>query len=143
MGRKILGVVFVLYLVALALIGFWPVPVDTGERTTLQLIIDHLKGDGLAFASYGLIEFVANVVLFIPLGLLVAALMRRGQRWVSFAITVAASLTIELGQFLFLPERDPSALDVIANSIGGAIGVAIIAFLSWAFGGRRRHAVRD
>ena len=52
---------------------------------------------------------MANVVLFIPLGILVAALMRRGQRWVSFAITVAASLTIELGQFLFLPERDPSA----------------------------------
>ena len=67
-----------------------------------------------------------NVLLFVPLGFLLAALCE-GKRTVHpFIMVVLASFTIEVTQFL--TRRGVFELsDLVLNSLGGLIGVLIIA----------------
>ena len=70
----------------------------------------------------GLADVIRNVVLFIPLGLTLAQVTRRRGR----ALLAAALLSvgIELTQ-QWLPGRDPSLSDILTNSTGAAIGLAL------------------
>ncbi|WP_299955866.1 VanZ family protein [uncultured Modestobacter sp.] len=66
-----------------------------------------------------------NVLLFVPLGLLLCWALPRLHRRVVWLLCVAASVGIEVTQFLFLPDRYPSVVDVVTNSTGAAIGVGL------------------
>ncbi|CAN5303071.1 hypothetical protein BH11ACT5_BH11ACT5_06400 [soil metagenome] len=68
------------------------------------------------------VEFLANVGMFVPLGVLVLLLMRRW--WMLFAGT-AFSAFIETYQALFLPGRYPELRDVLSNSIGFLLGAGV------------------
>lgn len=76
-------------------------------------------------------DVVANVLGYLPLGLLLVLALSRDRRWPLAAAAVAAlvlgaglSLVLELLQN-FLPRRVPSALDWACNSAGTAIGIAL------------------
>ena len=107
------------YAVVLALIGFWPRPVDRGVGAFLLWL-----GRVVPMFSYARLEFVANVILFIPLGVLVARLLRV-RSYLAVGVGILVSIGIELVQWLLLPARTPSAYDVLANTIGTAFGVLI------------------
>lgn len=94
--------------------------------------------DGLNVDWFGTgwIEFVANVVMFIPLGLLLTLLTRR--HWLGTLIALALSAAAELGQIV-IPSRQPSVRDVVANVLGAAIGAAI----AWLFFTRREGRAPD
>ncbi|MBL8962354.1 MAG: VanZ family protein [Gemmatimonadetes bacterium] len=70
--------------------------------------------------SLGGLDFVANVVVFVPFGL---ALVRDGfpprRAWL---IGFALSLAIELLQWQLIPGRDASAGDLLSNTLGTGIG---------------------
>ena len=70
-------------------------------------------------------EFVGNIAMFMPLGLLGALLVPRGRWWAVLGALVASSVGIETVQALALPYRTASTHDVLANSLGAAIGVAL------------------
>lgn len=74
--------------------------------------------------SYTVFEFLANIALFVPLGLLLVAAWPRANAWVVLLLGYSSSGTIELVQTL-LPSRFPTLSDVIANTIGTAIGCLI------------------
>jgi VanZ family protein len=139
MSRRLLLVLLVLYVVGVVLIAVWPSPVDRNFDGPLRGSIAWLQRHGLDFVTYDRVEFAANIVFFIPLGLLLAALGGRGRVMIAFATCVAVSLSIELGQALFLPARFASAGDVLANTVGAAIGAAAAAIASSV---RRRRATR-
>lgn len=86
--------------------------------------IDDLLREGLGMTWFGSgwIEFAANVLLFVPLGLLLTLLFRRP--WIGVVVSVAASVAVELAQ-LVVPSRQASLRDVVANALGAAIGAAI------------------
>lgn len=99
-------------------------------------------------------DMLSNVMLYVPLGLLVAArlaLNPRRPRWVALltgvAVCGAASLLVELGQ-VFSTSRIASATDFLMNLAGGSAGAAAGALLGargWlALTARihRRHAER-
>lgn len=69
-------------------------------------------------------EDVANVVMFVPFGVLFAARWPR-RRWWTVAAGVGLSVSIELVQLVFLSWRSPSLIDVRSNSLGAAIGFAL------------------
>jgi VanZ family protein len=126
------------YLLALALIALWPSHVDEDLDIVgsgpARLMIEHLNLS--ASQAYDSIEFAANVLLFVPLGVLTLTALPR-QRWVrGVALAAAASIAIELAQTIALPERTASWRDIIANSTGGAIGVLTVAI--WRAATRRR-----
>lgn len=86
---------------------------------------------GLVRFGQGWIEFVANIVLFLPLGVLLTLLL--GRAWIALVLAVTLSVAVELVQFV-LPARLPSVRDVLANSFGAAAGV----LLAWPFIRRSR-----
>ena len=139
MARRVLTIVTVLYVVGLAVVAFWPVPVDRGFSDTLEVLIAQLQAGGLSFLSYSTVEIAANVLLFVPLGVLLALLFRPGARWLAFGVCVAVSAFIEFAQAVLLPDRLASASDLLANIAGAAIGVLIVAIVSAV---RTRSAAR-
>jgi glycopeptide antibiotics resistance protein len=73
--------------------------------------------------GYGAVESGANVLLFVPFGLLATLGLQPKHRWAPIALGLASSAAIELGQLLFLPARTASWADVLANTSGAALGV--------------------
>lgn len=128
----ILGV----YVIALGVIALSPVSPIRGVDLSQQL-----DGLGLGWVTYTQLESFANVVLFVPFGLLIALLVPTRWWWLVVVGLIAAAGSIELGQALFLPGRVASLDDVIANSTGGVAGVlvaAVIRGIGWAIRTARR-----
>lgn len=74
----------------------------------------------LVCGEAGLTDVLLNLILFLPLGLLA-----RDRGWTllrTVASLLALTAGIELTQALWLPGRDASLGDVIANTMGGGIG---------------------
>lgn len=72
---------------------------------------------------YGTADFVLNVMLFMPLGFgLRLAGVRR--RW-AVLIPLALSATIETLQYFVVPGRDSDLGDIVANTLGAALGISI------------------
>ena len=61
-----------------------------------------------------------NVVLFVPIGAIIALTGRARLLWAAPALSVA----IETAQWV-IPERNPSLLDVVLNTTGAFIGHAV------------------
>jgi hypothetical protein len=66
---------------------------------------------------------LANVALFVPFGFFLAWATSRVVR--SAAVVVATTTAIEASQGLVLPGRDCSVADVLANTVGGLVGIAV------------------
>nr|WP_276512222.1 VanZ family protein [Cryobacterium roopkundense] len=110
-------------MVTLALIAFWPTPVDRGGHDSLVSLLGWLQRHGApGWLSYTFVEFSANVALFVPIGLLGVILLGARRWWLAILAGFLASFSIELGQLLFLPARFATVNDVIANSLGAGIG---------------------
>jgi VanZ like protein len=77
----------------------------------------------LGCGDYALADAVANVVLFVPLGW---ALSRTGLRWsLGLAVVVITTVGIEGLQYRFLPGRVASIADILANTVGGGVGLML------------------
>ena len=76
----------------------------------------------LVCGARGLSDSLVNVILFAPLGITLALNGRRGMR----AVLLGGMLScgVELAQ-IFIPGRDPSLGDVVANTLGTAAGQAM------------------
>jgi len=94
-----------------------------------------------AWVTFDVVEFTANVALFVPLGMLVLAW---GGRWWQGILTAAiVSSGIETLQLLFLPTRVADARDVAANTLGAVVGVALMAAVSlWRSRSQDSHKPR-
>lgn len=120
--RWIWGLLLV-YVAAAALIVLSPV----GYSGIVEAIGNWLRaGLGLNWFGYGWIEFVANILMLVPVGLGLGLLLHR--LWAVVAIAFVASCLVEAMQWL-IPVRTPSLRDVIANTVGAAVGVALAWFV--------------
>ncbi|WP_368783604.1 VanZ family protein [Arthrobacter sp. B1805] len=88
--------------------------------------------------TYGAVEFLANVVMFVPFGVFWFILAPRGWRWAGPLAGMGLSASIEVAQLLLLPQRVASPYDVLANTLGALAGCT----LGWVMllPERRRHA---
>jgi len=128
------------YVGVLALIAFWPTPVDRPMSSQLAAALAYLHRHGIPrWVDYNFVESAANVVLFVPFGLLAAALLPRRTWWYALLLGFAASCAIELGQLIFLSSRFASWADIGANTFGAALGV----FFTVVFRGRRSRPAAD
>jgi hypothetical protein len=73
--------------------------------------------------SYALWEFLANIALFVPLGMLGALLRPSWPLWLWTTLALVASGSLELTQAAFLSGRTASSGDVLANALGLLCGV--------------------
>lgn len=125
--RFLLAALFALYLIALAIIALWPSPVDSGAAgNSLRSVLAWLRDNGApGWFTYGFVEFSANILLFVPFGLLASASLDRRWVWTVPVAGFCISGVIELGQFLLRPDRFATLNDLVANTLGAAAGVAL------------------
>lgn len=140
MRRRWLDLVFVLYLMVVAVGVFGPEPGEPLDQTVggVRRIEAEVRsvisgGDSEAGSTpartRGVIggldaEDVGNIVVFVPLGVLFPARWPRW-RWWTIPAGVALSASIELTQLLFLSWRSPSLIDVRWNSLGAVLGFSL------------------
>lgn len=109
------------YIAVLAAIVLWPSPVDQGATGLIARIAAVVPA-----LTHARIEFAANIVLFVPLGALLARILPRHQHLVipaAFVVTVA----VESIQAVLLAARTPSILDIVANTAGACVGLLAVA----------------
>ena len=124
--RRAAGWAVAVYLVVLALIALWPTPVDRGARGSIVGGLDWLHAHGVpAWLDYPVVEFTANIALFLPVGLLGVLLLGRSRWWLTILAGAATSMVIEASQLIFLPARVATAADVVANTAGTVLGAVV------------------
>ena len=117
--------------ILLALIGFWPSPVDAPAQGYIAAALRKLHAHGVPrWFDYSFIERSANVMLFIPLGIAAALALPHKKWWQIAALGLLVSACMELGQWIFLPQRYPSLTDLVTNTSGAVIGALIVAALT-------------
>ncbi|GAA1954063.1 VanZ family protein [Microbacterium aquimaris] len=132
--RRVAGRVLAGYLFTLTLIAFWPSPVDSGAGPLINVITRIIP-----VLTYARIEFGANILLFVPLGVLLTLILR--DRALVLPIAIVLTLGIESVQGVLLDRRTPSELDIIANTAGACIGLLGVAV--WRWWRRRGRPVGD
>ncbi|GAA1815915.1 VanZ family protein [Agromyces neolithicus] len=120
-----------LYLTGLSVVLLWPVHVDgEGGLIRFEALLGWLGSIGISSAvRYPLVESVANAVLFLPFGLLVAL---AAERWhpvfrvvTAGLLALAFSIAAETAQGIYLPERTVDPRDVVANTAGAVVGALV------------------
>lgn len=115
--------VLVVMLIPLALVAFWPSPVDKPVSGQLTAVLHVLHGHGVpGWFNYKFVEAAANVVLFVPVGLVSQLAFPEKRWWQIGAFGLLVSGCIELGQLLFLHDRFASPSDIVTNTSGAVIG---------------------
>lgn len=131
------------YSAVVVLVLTWPTPVDRPIAGLLERVLRALDRRGFGFIDYGLVEFTANIAMFVPIGFLLLLGLGRGGWAVALVIGYTASLAAELFQHVFLPERVASVLDVLANSLGALLGVLVALLVLRITRGRRAPRAHD
>ncbi|GAA1354928.1 hypothetical protein GCM10009636_21620 [Arthrobacter koreensis] len=139
--RHLLALGLAAYAVLLAGVVFWPQPVDRGLRGYLDQALELFHSLGApGWVDYTLVEAVANVALFFPAGLLLAARLTPRWCWLAAVVGLCVSAGIEAAQALLLPGRYATPHDVMANGLGAALGT--IAVYAWRSRGTKRRPSR-
>lgn len=115
-----------------------PQPYDADTAGILRRILALFAGwPPTAWLTFDVVEVIANVVMFVPLGLLVLAW--GGRPWHGILSGLALSAAIETTQLLFLPTRVADVRDVVANTLGATLGVVLVVIVARAV---RSHSRR-
>jgi glycopeptide antibiotics resistance protein len=123
-GRRALFVT-VIFVLAATLFPFQFLPQETAYRRIHPFLLWLITG------APSLGDFLENVIFFIPLGFSLACWSgKKGFRHLAWAWAAGAALSI-LVEFLqvFLPTRGSEWWDVIANSVGSALGFLIFEWM--------------
>lgn len=143
--RRVVTVLLALYSVFVLVITLTPeMPGTSLVGRVVGRLLRSLHARGLfPTADYLTIEFIGNILMFIPLGVFVALLIPRRAWWTLLLIGTAFSGFIELFQALFLPTRYPEVRDLVSNSSGFLIGAAAAVALRMVVNHRDRLVERD
>jgi len=138
-GRRLGLALSAVYGVAVLTVGLWPTHVDQDIPVLTfwpgTWLVDHGMSPATA---YRLIESAANAMFFVPLGAIAVLLLGRS-RWVlAVAAGLVASAAIEAAQAIALPGRTAALSDVVANTVGAALGVGLVLALGRAITARDR-----
>lgn len=129
--------VLALYLIGLAFVGVWPTPVDRPLAGLLKDAIDAVRVHPLTSGiTYMHVEGAANLLLFVPFGVIVALILPTRRWWLAAVGGALTSAAIETIQYLALSQRHASLGDVLNNTVGALIGAAAIRII-------RTHPARE
>lgn len=123
--HPILVLLTVGYLVVIGLMTLGPQPVTaTSSRILFRLLRFFGDHSSTHWITYDRVEFSANIVMFVPVGVLFLLILGRRRWWLATLIGVALTVTIELSQ-RGIAGRVSDPRDILANSVGAFIGVLI------------------
>ena len=138
--HPVLSTLTLLYLVVVAWVTLGPEPYDEQSSGILWQFLDFFaRHEATDWITFSRVEFTANVLMFVPLGLFLVLLLGRRHWWLAVLLGAAVSVAIELSQGAFLPTRVSDLRDVIANSSGALTGVIVGAIVMAVSDLRRRR----
>lgn len=130
-----LAVASAAYAVVLWYLTLRPVPYEPEVQGIVDLVVAWFaRHDATAWLTLDRVEFLSNIALFVPFGVL--TVLWGARWWLAVVSGLAVSGTIELVQLSFLAERVPDVRDLVANTTGAAAG-AVLAILIVRAAGRR------
>jgi glycopeptide antibiotics resistance protein len=123
-GRALLVVATAAYVVVLWWMTLRPVAYGEDVAGVVDAVVAAFAAWApTAWVTFPVVEFSANVALFVPWGLV--AMAWRAPWWAAVAGGLIASILIETAQLLWLPARVADVRDLVANTLGAAIGAAV------------------
>ena len=129
-----------LYLAVVAWVTLGPQPIALLRAGGVwRLLAIFQRHNSTAWITYPRLEFTANVLMFVPIGLFLLLLFGRRLWWLAVIMGVLLSVVIEFTQ-LFLPGRVSDVRDLMSNSLGALIGVLLALVVTWPAAVRRRRA---
>ncbi|WGD37859.1 VanZ family protein [Lysinibacter sp. HNR] len=123
--HPILGFFTLAYLGFVGWITLGPQPLNHTGTTFIYRLLRSFEGYPLIdWVGYNELELIANIGMFIPVGLFFVLLVGRRLWYLAVLLSCLLTAGIEAAQ-VFIPERVSDPRDLIANSVGGAIGVLV------------------
>lgn len=112
-------------LLLLALIAYWPVPKSDPDEGIVAEVLALLHSSGVpAWFNFPFAEAAANICLFIPTGFAATWAFPGNSWWRNAVFGPLVSGGMELGQ-IFLPTRFPDLQDIVMNTLGMLLGLAL------------------
>ena len=131
------------YLVFVGWLTLTPQPIGPDDQQLILRILDALHRRGYAESvDYNRLEFLANIALFVPIGVFLLLLVGAGQWWLAGIGSFLLTAFIETMQQQ-IPGRVPDQRDLVANTVGGLIGIAVALVLTMPATIRRRRRRRS
>jgi len=139
--RIILAGLFSVYLVLLSAVILFKLPFYSPQLSDgIRVInLDPLAALDYADKGVAILEIFFNVLFFVPLGIYITILRRHWSFFQKVLPIFLLSLTFETLQYIFAWGRS-DIVDVIANTLGGIIGIGLALLLFGIFK-RRANAV--
>ena len=123
--HPVLGLLTLGYLAFVGWVTLGPQPFDGNPGGLLyRSLAFFARHEVTSWITYTRLEFLANVGMFVPIGLFLVLLFGRKLWWLAMALGFALTVGIETAQ-IFLPTRYPDPQDVVANTAGAVLGVLV------------------
>ena len=130
------------YLAFVAWLTLTPQVDAAGHIAIIYRVLDALHRRGyLLSIDDAELEFLANIALFVPVGVFLLLLFGTRLWWVALTASFAMTTFIEIAQ-RSIPGRVPDERDLAANGLGAVIGVLLALVLTLPAALRRRRQRR-
>ncbi len=131
------------YLVFVAWLTLTPSSVaPTSSELAMRVLARLQQYDELSWLTYARAEYLANVALFVPVGLFLLLLFGTRFWWLAGAAAIAMTSAIETAQ-RSIPGRVPDERDIAANTVGAVVGIVIGVVLTLPATLRRNRIRRE
>lgn len=123
--HPLLSLVTLGYLGFVGLVTLGPQPINASNSNWLWAALNFFSAHrSTQWLTYSRVEFIANIGMFVPVGVFLLLLF--GRRLWFIAVLGGAALTCVIeGAQLFIPGRVSDVRDLIANTLGAVIGVFV------------------
>lgn len=130
------------YLLFVGWLTLTPDAIGDRETRLVNRLLDALHRRGIAESiDYMRLEFLANIALFVPVGMFLILLFGAGGWWLAAIGSFGLTAFIETAQRQ-IPGRVPDERDLLANTVGALIGIALTLVLTLPATLRRRRRRR-
>ncbi|CAN5375214.1 hypothetical protein BH11ACT8_BH11ACT8_18840 [soil metagenome] len=138
-----LSLVTFAYLGLVGLVTLTPVRQTPRGDDLVSRILARLEGrPGLEWLTFDRAEFLANIAMFVPVGLFLLLLVGTRFWWVAVGVGFAMTAAIETAQ-RSIPGRVSDPRDLVANTAGAVLGVLVGLVLTYPKTRRRGTARRE
>jgi|GEM_PF-3486974 len=140
--RPLLQYALAAYTLLVLAVTLWPEPPDKPVAKQIRTAIDTAHAAGAPpKLGYNLLEYSANLFLFVPIGILLAALLTPRLWWFAPVLGMTLTFAIEFVQSN-IPSRHASQMDLLYNTLGALAGALLVVALRWVFSRRNRARTR-
>lgn len=121
--HPLLALFTIAYLVFVGFMTLGPQPLGASSEGLLWRALDVLAShSATSWITYSAVEFTANILMFVPIGLFLLLLFGRRFWWLAILVGFTLTVGIETTQ-LYIPGRVSDIRDIISNTTGAVAGV--------------------